>query len=55
MGCNKCGGNKRSGNAATELKRYAYLTPRQLRYLKQLENNEEENPTGDGFVKDKKE
>jgi hypothetical protein len=51
-GCKKGGGNRHSSNNKGDLKRYAFLSPRQLRRLKSLEQEEkdssEENKVGEG-------
>lgn len=41
-GCGKGGGNRHS-NDGGDLSRYAFLSPRQLRYLKSLEPVKEES------------
>ena len=45
-GCGKGGGNRHATKNGGDLKKFAYLTPRQLRYLKSLEPSEPDEESG---------
>jgi len=53
MACGGCkGGGNRHATGGESLKKFAYLTPGQLRYLKSLENPEQPDPVVEGAAQE---